>query len=107
MQFRMKGSRTGRTRLKAACVHWKIDEELSVLRVPILLALAVPAMSCPVCHTETGDAVRQGIFNSDFGFNLFVTVLPFAVFYGIVALVHFGPTEFRPSQRKPAHRSDR
>ena len=49
------------------------------------------AAACPVCNTETGQQVRQGIFGPDFGYNLFVTLLPFPIFLAIAAAIHFGP----------------
>ena len=51
---------------------------------------ASPVRACPLCVSETGERVRAGIFNADFGTNLAVTVLPFSVFLAIVALIHFG-----------------
>ena len=38
---------------------------------------ASSAWACPLCESETGERVRAGIFNADFGYNLAVTVLPF------------------------------
>ncbi len=49
------------------------------------------AWACPLCESETGERVRAGIFDADFGTNLAVTLLPFPLFLGIVALIHFGP----------------
>ena len=49
------------------------------------------AWACPLCESETGERVRAGIFGDDFGSNLAVTLLPFPLFLGIVALIHFGP----------------
>jgi hypothetical protein len=60
------------------------------MRLAAPLVFANAAKACTVCHTDTGAAVRSGIFNSDFGFHLFVIVLPFLVFYGIVAVVCYG-----------------
>ena len=51
---------------------------------------ASSAWACPFCESETGERVRAGIFNADFGYNLAVTVLPFSVFLAIVALIHSG-----------------
>ncbi len=49
-----------------------------------------PVWACPLCKSETGERVRAGIFNADFGYNLVVTLLPFAVFLTIVATIHHG-----------------
>ena len=51
---------------------------------------ASSAWACPLCESETGERVRAGIFNADFGYNLFVTILPFSMFLAIVALIHTG-----------------
>ena len=48
------------------------------------------AVSSPVCEQETGQLVRAGIFDQEFGFNLLVTALPFVVFLGLAAAIHFG-----------------
>ena len=55
---------------------------------------ASPARGCPLCNSETGRRVREGIFDAQFGPNLLATLLPFPVFLAIVALVHFGPHAF-------------
>ena len=48
------------------------------------------ASACPLCHTATGDKVRAAILGQDFWFNVGVTVLPFAIFLGITALIYYG-----------------
>ena len=53
-------------------------------------AMATLALSCPLCHTDTGQQVRAGIFGPDFAFNLVITVIPFILFLGITALIYFG-----------------
>jgi hypothetical protein len=67
--------------------------------IAILLALegsSVPASACPVCHTETGDKIRQALFGPDFWFNVGATILPFAIFVTITALIYYGfPTGAR------------
>jgi hypothetical protein len=55
--------------------------------------------ACPLCHDDVGVQVRAGIFNDDFGFNLFALVLPFAVTLGFAATVHFGGS----IRKKAAH----
>ncbi|GAB4452538.1 MAG: hypothetical protein OHK0029_03650 [Armatimonadaceae bacterium] len=62
----------------------------------LMLAVAASASACPVCDTGTGDAVRAGVFNEDFGQNLWQTLLPFPIFAGVVALVYFGPPRLPP-----------
>lgn len=56
----------------------------------IVLVWASFVQACPVCNSETGCQVRAGIFNEEFGPKLFLTLLPFPVFLGIVAAIHFG-----------------
>lgn len=56
----------------------------------VLLLLAPAASACPVCASETGQQVKAGIFNDHFGHKLILTVLPFPVFLGLVAAIHFG-----------------
>ena len=55
-----------------------------------LLLIAAPALGCPICNTGTGDEVRAGIFDGNFAYNLFATLLPFPLLVGIVAFIHFG-----------------
>jgi hypothetical protein len=54
------------------------------------------AYGCPLCHTQTGEQVRAGIFNGSFGWNLLLTLLPFPVFAGVVGFIYFG----KPRKRK-------
>jgi hypothetical protein len=56
------------------------------------MAMLAPssASACPLCHTATGDKVRAAVLGPDFWFNVGVTVLPFAVFLGITALIYYG-----------------
>lgn len=54
-----------------------------------LLAPAI-ASACPLCHTDTGNKVRAAIFGTDFWFSVSVTLLPFAIFLGLTAIIYFG-----------------
>lgn len=76
---------------------------LKVLRevvVPLVVAivLAVPAFACPVCATDTGQQVRQGIFDDRFWVNVLLILLPFPVFIGVAAGLYRG----FPAGREPA-----
>lgn len=62
----------------------------SAVIAALLLLPGAPAFACPVCHTETGAQVRAGIFGEDFGANLLVAAMPFPIFLGIAAALHFG-----------------
>ena len=68
------------------------------LFVVLLSLTASPTQACPVCDSEAGKDVRRGLFNEDFGKNLLMTVLPFPIFSGIVALIYYGPP--RPKRTK-------
>ena len=61
----------------------------SLLTLALLHALADAAFACTLCHTDTGKAVRSGIFGPDFAFNILVTLIPFVIFLGITALIYF------------------
>src|SRR5947209_3624417 len=63
---------------------------MATLGVALLLPIP-PAGACPVCDRETGRRVRAGLFDEDFAPNLLATLLPFGVFLGIAAALHFGP----------------
>ncbi len=63
------------------------------------LPWASSAWACPLCESETGERVRAGIFDADFGYNLAATLLPFPVLLGVAALIRFGPRP--PSCRAP------
>jgi hypothetical protein len=61
-------------------------------RFGFTLALAMTATSllaCPMCNTETGKQVREGIFGPDFYTNVLVTVAPFPVVLALCALVYW------------------
>jgi uncharacterized protein len=70
--------------------------QLLTTRIVMLLAAALltfgpsDVSACPVCHSETGQQVRAGIFNEDFGRNVALTLLPFPLLFGIVAAIHHG-----------------
>ena len=54
------------------------------------LLLASSAVACPFCDSETGQQVRQGIFDRNFVDNLLLTLIPFPVLLAIVVLIYFG-----------------
>ena len=61
-----------------------------------LLAVgAGPVRACPVCGGENGKAVRAGLFDENFGFNVVATLLPFTMFLGIAAFMYYGPPKRR------------
>ena len=68
-------------------------------RASCLLAVALfaaPALGCPVCDTGTGQQVRDGILDDQFGFNLFATLVPFPILIAVAAFIHFGGRKGKP-----------
>ena len=47
-------------------------------------------LGCPVCDTGTGDQVRAGILDENFGRTLLAVLLPFPILLGVVAVIHVG-----------------
>lgn len=75
------------------------------MRVIALTSLAaslttVQAAACPLCISETGKRVREGIFNAEFGYHLTAITAPFAICLVLIALLHFGlPVQFNKPAR--------
>ena len=67
---------------------------LKTLRVILpaltLLVPAPPASACPQCRAGIARQVRAGIYDDQFAFNVFATLMPFGIFLGIAAAIHFG-----------------
>ena len=68
-----------------------------IARSAALLVAAVPlaASACPLCNTPTGQQVRSGIFDHDFGMTLLTVLAPFPVLVLVLAAMHFGLPRFR------------
>ena len=62
-----------------------------------VVTLASAAGACPFCHTQTGEQIHASVFGPDFWFNVGVTLLPFAIFLGLTALIYFGVPTHQPS----------
>lgn len=58
----------------------------------VIVVAAGRAGACPLCDSETGRAVRAGVFDGSFLANLGVLLAPFPVIAGASVLVH-GPRE--------------
>ena len=72
---------------------------LIIVAWTVMQALASTALACTVCDTGTGEQVRAGLFDNDFGRTLVAVLLPFPVLLAVVAMIHFGlPIPFRRSQ---------
>lgn len=75
-----------------------------ILRLRYVAAVAAVSLSaeplwgCPLCESSTGQQVRAGIFNADFGSHLVSLLLPFPVLVGIVALIYFGLPPWRKAE---------
>ena len=68
----------------------------------VLLA-ASSAVACPLCRSDTGRRVREGIFDNEFGGTLLAMLLPFLVISLVVAVIHGGPPWAGRSPAKPTH----
>jgi hypothetical protein len=80
-----------------------------IFRIAAIVLAAAPlaptaVAACPLCHGETGQRVRAGIFGEDFTANVLASLLPFPIFLGIVAAIHGRPAGGRDT-RPPAPRS--
>lgn len=49
------------------------------------------AVACPLCRSDTGRQVRDGIFSNEFGGTLLAMILPFLVITAVVGLIYNGP----------------
>ncbi len=58
--------------------------------VGVSLLCASIAAACPLCNTDLGRQVRDGIFGVDFWPNLFFVLLPFPIFLSLAAALHYG-----------------
>ncbi len=61
-----------------------------------LVIWGVVVEACPICHTETGQQVRAGIFDESFSSNLLLILAPFLVLAVILLAMHFGTRLRRP-----------
>ena len=67
------------------------------MRVPVkslgcimLAMMHRTALACVTCDSQTACQVRHGIFGDQFVHTLLLTVAPFPIFVGAVAVVYFG-----------------
>lgn len=69
-----------------------LGKRLLILTVVLFCTFFVvaPLAACPVCSSETGELVRAGIFNRDFGWNVVQTLLPFPILFAVVAWLYLG-----------------
>ena len=62
---------------------------------------AAPASAGPDCAAGVRAQVRRGIFDERFAANLGATALPFAIFFGVAAVVHAGVPGLAAGRRGP------
>ena len=60
-----------------------------VLPVVVIAALAhaTAAWACPICVSDTGEAVRATLFGPGFYFNAFVAVVPFLAVLAVCPVI--------------------
>ena len=75
----------------------KLPPAFFVVVVAAVASASTTALACPVCDTGTGEQVRAGILDGNFGRTLLGVVLPFPILLGVVALIHFGLPWQRPT----------
>ena len=78
---------------------------LSAAAAAVLLR-ASEAAACPLCRSDTGRQVRDGIFDGAFGETLLAMLLPFLVISLVVGVIHGGPPRTGRSPSTP-DRDDR
>ncbi len=57
----------------------------------LVVLVSSSAAACPFCNSNTAEQVRAGIFNSDFGYHLGVSLTPFFIFNAVLFLVYYLP----------------
>jgi hypothetical protein len=67
------------------------------LAVPFALLGSVCA--CPICDSETGNQVREGIFGKEFGTNVLLTLAPVPVLFGMIALASWAIPDLQQLSR--------
>jgi len=68
----------------------------------LALLPASRAFACPLCRSDTGRQVRDGIFNNEFGDTLLALTLPFLVITAVVGLIYNGPPWGSRSHARPS-----
>lgn len=58
----------------------------TTLTAALTCVITVTADACTVCDSGTGEAVRAGIFNSDFWSNLTMVMAPFLGTFAVLGL---------------------
>jgi hypothetical protein len=60
------------------------------LAIPLVILLCQSfAGACTICHTTTGQEVREAIFGPGFLENLLLSLTPFPLFAAIVGFIYF------------------
>jgi len=80
---------------KRTILHLTISkgQSMKVVNIIVFIFIILPAtrsVACPICLTEAGQQVRDGIFNTDFWFYLAGISLPFVCFFLIIYAAYQG-----------------
>jgi hypothetical protein len=70
--------------------------------IVVLLGTASIAEACPWCNGGPSgiNEVKAGIFNATFWMRAAAVLAPFPLFAGIIALIYFGPPNFRVGSKR-------
>lgn len=71
--------------------------------IGLMNAFLTEATACPMCQSDLGKQVRQGILDHQFGFNLIATLLPFPILLFLAVAIYRG---LWPFSRNPMQRRD-
>ena len=70
--------------------------------IAVQSAVVSSLSACPVCDTGTGEQVRAGIMDQNFGRTLIAVLLPFPILLGVVAMIHYGWPSARRERNHPS-----
>ncbi len=72
------------------------------LLIVLILVMIHPvaARACPVCDSDTGRQVRDGIFDGNIALHAIAIGLPVAAVAGAAGIIHFGGSRPRTARRR-------
>lgn len=71
--------------------------------IGLMNAFLAVASACPMCQSDLGKQVRQGIFDHQFGFILIATLLPFPVLLFLALAIYRGLWPFSRNSTQRRH----